>query len=161
MKNSKFIYMVVIVFWILIGFEIFINPYTDVNYLNSNPTLWLSINGFFEKLGLSYRFSLSDVLYLVRFTEYFIFGIMTTMIVKFHSKNVWKSICIPLFLGLGLSVGEVYFKSFSDLKVGLYEVILSFVYFCIGLIFYIIIRGSKSSAKKGLGFKINKYGRRR
>lgn len=161
MKNSKFIYVIVVVFCLLIGVGIFFNPYTDINYLNANPTLCLSINSFFEKLGLGYRFSLSDVVYLMRFTEYFIFGIITTMIIKVHSKNIWKNVCTPLFFGLVLSFGEVYFKSFSDLKIGLYEVLLSFIYFCVGLLFYLIISKMKFSSGKSCGFKFNKYGRRR
>lgn len=161
MKNSKFIYMVVIIFWILIGVGIFLNPYTDLNYISANPGICQSINGFFEKCGLGYRFSLNDVVYSMRFTEYFIFGIITTMIIKVRSKNIWKNICTPLFFGLILSVGEVYFKSFSDLKIGLYEVLLSFVYFCVGLIFYLMISKIKFSSGKSYGFKVSKYGRRR
>ncbi len=161
MKNSRFFYMVVMIFWVLIGLVIFLNPYTDINYLKSNPMLCLSINGFFEKLGLSYRFSLSDLLYLMRFTEYFVFGIITTMIVKVHSKSIWKNVCTPLFLGLIFSIGEIYFKSFNNSTVGLQEVVISFVYFLIGLVFYLIIRSLKPSAKKSHGFKFSKYGRRR
>ena len=157
MKNSKFTYTIVIFFWVLIGVGIFLNPYTDTISLNINSELCLGINLFFQKLGLNYRFNSSDILYSMGFTEYFIFGIITTLVVKFHSKNIWKNIFTPLFFGLGLSVGEIYFKSFSDLKIGLYEVIFSFVCFCIGLIFCIIIVGIKSSAGKSSGFKINKY----
>lgn len=161
MKNSKLIYLIVIVFWLLLGWGIFLNPYTNLDYLNANPGLCFGINNFFEKCGLGYRFSFNDLLYLMRFTEYFIFGIITTQIVKFHSQNIWKDICVPLFLGLGLSVGEIYFKSFGDLKIGLYEVVMSFMYFCIGLIFYIILGKIKFSGKKSFNYKSMKYGRRR
>ncbi len=161
MKNSNFIYMVIIIFWILIGVGIFLNPYTDINYLSSNPALCLGINGFFEKLGFGYRFSLGDIMCAIRFTEYLVFGIITAIIVKFHSKNVWKNICTPLFLGLVLSTTEIYFKSIGNLNVGIYEVILSFIYFCIGLLFYLVISGVKPATKKGCGFRISKYRGRR
>lgn len=161
MKNSKFVRILVIIFWILLGVGIFLNPYTDIKYLNSNPGIILNINNFFMNLKLSYKFSLYDLLWAMRFTEYLIFGIITALIVKFYSKNFFKNICMPLFLGLGLSVAEIYFKSFSDLEIGLYDVVISFSYFCIGLVLYIILSGVKFSGKKNFRYKFSKYGRGR
>lgn len=159
MKNNKLICFMMIIFLVLIGVGIFFNPFTSAEYLNFE--LCMSINDFFGKCALNYKFSPSDILYLMRFTEYFVFGIITTMIVKSYSKSIFKNVCTPLFIGLAISLAEIYVKSLSGSKMGLYEVILSFEYFCTGLVLYIIISSIKPSAKKSYGFKINKYGRKR
>ncbi len=161
MKNSKFVRILVIILWVLLGVGIFLNPYTDIRYLELNPGIILNINNFFVNLKLSYKFSSGDLLWCMRFTEYLIFGIITALIVKFYSKNIFKNICTPLFLGLGLSVGEIYFKSICDLGIGLYEVVLSFSYFFAGLVLYMIFSGVKFSGKKNFRYKFSKYGRRR
>lgn len=161
MKNSKFIRVLVIILWGLLGSGIFLNPYTDIKYLSLNPGIIANINNFFMNLKLLYRFSSSDLLWCMRFTEYLIFGIITTLIVKFYSKNIFKNICTPLFLGLGLSVGEIYFKSFFDLEIGLHEIMFSFGCFCIGLVLYIILSGVNFSGRKNFKYKFSKYGRGR
>lgn len=161
MKNNKLICFIVIIFWVLIGVGIFFNPFTSAEYLNVNSGLCVSINDFFGRCALNYKFSPSDILYLMRFTEYFVFGIITTMIVKSYSKSIFKNVCTPLFIGLAVSLAEIYVKSLSGSKMGLYEVITCFAYFCTGLALYIIISSIKPSAKKSYGFKINKYGRKR
>jgi hypothetical protein len=64
-------------------------------------------------------------------------------------------------MGLFVSVCEVYYRFLSNLGVGINEIIISFVEFCIGMIFYIIFTGIKPSKKTGLRYRSLKYDGRR
>ena len=46
------------------------------------------INNFCKNISLNYRFSNDDVLNLLRFLEYFIFGILSAILYKVYFKKI-------------------------------------------------------------------------
>lgn len=140
---------------------IFLNPWANVKALERNPRILIDVNNFFSYMGFGYRLVLKDICAIVRFTEYLVFGIITIITTKVCSKNIFKSITIPLFMGLFVSVFEVYYRSLGNLNIGVNEIIISFVEFCIGMIFYIIFTGIKPSKRAGFKYRSLKYDGRR
>ncbi len=140
---------------------IFLNPLTNLAVLRSNPYILANINSFLSRIGFSYRFVFKDICAIMRFTEYFVFGIIAMVLTKSYSKNIFKSITVPLFIGLFIAVGEIYYRFLSGFHIGINEVIVSFVEFCIGMIFYIIFTGTKPAKDSGFKYKSRKYDGRR
>ncbi len=144
-KISRFILVLVS---LALGGLICFTVFGDINFLSNNSEIVWNINKFFENIGLKYRFTVIDVSRFVRFTEYCVFGIMITSIAKMYSKNIFKNICFPLFIGLAVSVLEVYLKNFGGSNLEVSDILISFVEFCMGLIFYIIFGNLKFSKKR-------------
>ncbi len=161
MKNEKVkhiafgLIIFAVVLWILL------NPWTNVKTFESNPKIIININNFFSYMGLGYRFVLKDICATVRFTDYLVFGIISIIITKVYSKNIFKSITVPLFVGLLVSVFEVYYSSSGNLNTDASQIIISFVEFCIGMIFYIIFTGIKPSKRPEFKYRSLKYDGRR
>lgn len=147
--------MLIIVSWI------FLNPWTDAQMLGKKPEILININNFFGYAGFGYRLVLRDLCDAVRFTEYLVFGIIAMLNTKAWSKNIFKSITEPLFIGIVVSVSEIYYRFLCDFNIGVTEIIISFVGFCTGIIFYIIFTGIKPAKKTGFKYKSLKYDGRR
>lgn len=161
MTDKKIVRSILALVILVIVSWIFLNPWTNIAVLTKNSYILININNFFNYMGFGYRLVLKDICAIVRFTEYLVFGIITMVTVNAYSKNVFKNITIPLFIGLFISVGEVYFRLLSNFNIGVNEIIISFVDFCIGMIFYIIFTGIRPPKRSGFKYRSSKYDGRR
>ena len=146
-KISKVRYFIYVLISIVLFLWIFLNPCTNIKFIKSHFSILNSINGFFSSINVGYHFNFDDVCSVFRFTEYFIFGIMLSLIAGLCSKNYFSNIFTLLFFGLSVAVAEVYFKSLNGMSIGISEVVLAFAEFCIGMIFYIFINSVASPTK--------------
>lgn len=160
-KIIKVKYFIYVLISIALFLWIFLNPYTNIKFIKNHFSILDSINSFFSSINVGYHFNFSDVCSVFRFTEYFIFGIMLSLIAGLYSKNYFLNIFTLLFLGLSVAVAEVYLKSLNGMSIGINEAVLSFVEFCIGMIFYIFINNLASPTKAHSKHKVNKYDGRR
>lgn len=161
MTDKKVTHLIFVLITFAVIVWIFLNPWTNVKTLENSPGVLININNFFSYMGFSYKLVLKDICAIVRFTEYLIFGIIAIITTKVYSNNVFKNITIPLFTGLFVSVLEVYYRFLGNLNIGVNEIIISFVDFCIGMIFYIIFTGIRPSRKSGYKYRSLKYDGRR
>lgn len=157
MENFKKIliisFMILAVSWILF------NPYIHYSISEFISNFSALTNDFCRNIGLNYRFSSDDILNLLRFFEYFIFGILSAFLHKNFFRKIWSNLANPLFLGLLVSTLEGYFRSFSCYvcapKVGL--IMVSFLEFCVGLLIVLILRIPKNKKVFSSRYKKNKY----
>ena len=134
---------------------IFLNPYATLQTVQKMPYILTSVNNFFSIIGLSYRFSFSDVASTTRFLQYLLFGIFTTFTAKLFSKSIFKNISTPLFVGLFMAVAEIYCKFLQYLNVNISMVVSSFISFCVGVSICLIFTKKKTFLKKS--YKFSKF----
>ncbi|MBR2579392.1 MAG: hypothetical protein IKE41_04590 [Clostridia bacterium] len=143
--------LILIVSWILF------NPYiyhSDSEFISNFSFL---INDFCKNINLNYRFSGDDILNLFRFLEYFVFGICSAVLYKTYSKKVWINITNPLFLGLIVSILEIYFRNFGAYKLEVRDILISFLEFCVGAFVILVFCVSKNKKAFSSKYKKNKY----
>lgn len=160
-KISKVKYFIYVLISIAIFLWIFLNPYTNIRFIESHALAINSVNRFFRNINVGYYFNFRDVCSIFRFTEYFIFGIMLSLIAGLYSKNYFSNIFTLLFCGLSVAVAEIYLKSLNGMEIGINEAVLAFAEFCIGVVFYIFINNFASPTKARSKHKANKYDGRR
>ena len=155
MGNFKRLFLVLLL--IAISSWILFNPY--IYYSNSEfiSNFSIFVNDFFKNIGWNYRFSNDDVLHLLRFLEYFVFGIFSAFLCKIYFKKIWSSIINPLFLGLLIAVAEIYFRNFGVHKLEVRDILVSFFEFCAGLLVTLCFYAPKSKKIFSSKYKKSKY----
>lgn len=164
MTVSKIKKIINILILICVVLCIFINPCTGVESVKKYTVVIDSINNFFKSINIGYKFKVSDICAAFRFTEYCVFGIMISVVDAYFSKKRFSNIFSLLFFGLSVSFSEIYLKSLQNHVVYMDEILISFIEFCIGLIFYIFIIDKFFTKKKTCSnskYKTYKYDRRR
>lgn len=133
------------------------NPYTYYSNSEFISNFSFLINDFCKNISLNYRFSNVDILNLLRFSEYFIFGILSAVLYKAYFKKIWANIVNPLFLGLTVSTLEVYLRSCGAYKLEVSNILISFFEFCAGFLIILIFRMRKNKKVFSSKYKKNNY----
>lgn len=98
------------------------------------------INDFCFSLNLSYRFLTEDLLAILRFLEYFFFGMISINVFRIYFKNFYQNFINSAFIGLLTAAFEAYYRDFNIYRLEIQDILNSFFEFCIGvLIVYIFI----------------------
>lgn len=158
MMTENFKKLLLTLFLILFVGWILVNPYICLEGSNFISNLSFLINDFCKNISVNYRFSNDDILKLLRFFEYSVFGIFSAMLYKLYFfKKIWYNIANPLFLGLLVSVLEIYFKGMCVCESGMNIVLVSFCEFCIGLFIVLIFCARKHRSIFSSKRQKNKY----
>ncbi len=146
--------LVSVIVWILF------NPY--IYYSNSEfiSNFAITINDFCKNISLNYRFSNDDVLNLLRFLEYFIFGILSAILYKVYFKKIWTNVLNPMFLGLSIAALEVYLRNCGIYKLEIGNIWVSFFEFCAGLLIILALRVPGNKKAFSSRYKKNRYSAR-
>lgn len=143
--------ILLIVCWIIF------NPYVFYSGSLFVVNATSQINNFCSGLNLSYHFLTGDILGLLRFLEYFIFGIIAMNMLRVYFKNFYQNIVNSLFLGLLVSVLEVYYRDFGIYKLETKDILYSFCEFCIGVLILCIFVGIRPKKRFLSKYKKNNY----
>ena len=143
--------LIAVVAWILF------NPYIYHSGSDFIANFSIFINDFCKNVNLNYRFSNDDILNLMRFFEYFIFGIVSALSFKAYFNKIWPNIVNPLFLGLVTAVLEIYFRNFGMYKLEVSDILISFLEFCAGLLIILCFCTRKSKRIFSSKYKKSKY----
>lgn len=153
-KLISFTLTVLMVVWI------FMNTYADIGVIDNRVYIVNNLNDFFSSSGLGYRFGIDDFVAAIRFLEYFVLGILMSVIFKLYYKNILKAWSFLMFVGLFVSVGEVYYKFLSGAIAPVSLIIVSFVSFVLGMALCILIAFFKREKHSNLKYNSRKYRRR-
>lgn len=109
------------------------------------------LQGLFDLLGIKITVSSFVIRKLAHFVEYGILGVLLGLTLRTYTKNVLKSVFIPLFCGLAAAVTDECIQLFSPGRAGMVQdVVLDFFGMVCGLaaslVFIVIydLRKSKS-----------------
>lgn len=143
--------LLLLVAWIMF------NPYIYSANSEFICSLCFSVNDLCGNINLNYRFSSEDILALLRFFEYFILGIVSAVLYKIYFKRIWANITNLLFLGLTVSIVEIYLRNFGIYKLEVRDILISFFEFCAGIMIILIFRARKNKKAFSSKYKKNKY----
>ena len=141
---------------LIVGWILF-NPH--VVYIDSLfiANLTSQINSICLSLNLSYHFFNKDILGLLRFLEYFIFGSISVSVLKIYFKNLYQNVVNSMFFGLLVAVFEAYCRSFGVYRLEIKDVLYSFFEFCIGVLVICILSSVKPKKRLSLKYKKSNY----
>lgn len=155
MKNFKKILFIPMLL-LIIGWILF-NPYicsVNSEFVESIPNL---INDFCKNINLNYRFSSGDVFNLLRFLEYFVFGVFAAILYRIYFKKIWANIANLLFLGLLIPIAEVLYRNIEGYVFSAQDILISFFEFCAGALIVLVFSAPKNKKVFSSKYKKNKY----
>ncbi len=160
MFKKQFFKFLFIFLTVALGAFILFNPYLSAQDTFVTAQSAKFTNDLCRSLNFGYRFSTEDMFELMRFLEYFVFGIFVGKLTVTKSKGFWKSLELPLFIGLLTAVVEIYLRNFSSSMYTSQNIVVSFVEFFAGTLIC-MIGAKRSKSSKFSGASLKKYNNRR
>lgn len=163
MVQSGVIKLLTLFFSLAVAVGIFINPLT----YGSGDILKIKmfsrrLNEIVNAMGFSVNITQEDMISIIMFLEYIIFGISLMITTKLLYKSLLKNIFSPLFIGLLLSVAMGYYGyKNKGIVSGIDSTVVMFCGLLIGILIYLFIEFISALGKPNKLGKKSKYKRGR